>query len=212
MRLRKIKNAGERIAKYPDLVFAAPEGNLGKWNTVFGNSHPIELEIGMGKGQFLIAQAKKRPDINFIGIELYDSVLVKAMEKAVDANLPNLKLILGDGGNLQNIFAPLEICRIYLNFSDPWPKSRHAKRRLTYSTFLETYHKLISSTGEIEFKTDNARLFEYSVMNFNRHNLHLLDFSVDLHQREEEIITTEYEDKFVALNKPIYYAKVSFKE
>jgi tRNA (guanine-N7-)-methyltransferase len=110
------------------------------------------------------------------------------------------------------MFAPLEISRIYLNFCDPWPKFRHAKRRLTYTTFLETYHKLISSKGEIEFKTDNAKLFEYSIMNFSRHNLNLLDFSVDLHQREEEIITTEYEDKFVALNKPIYYAKVSFKE
>jgi tRNA (guanine-N7-)-methyltransferase len=136
----------------------------------------------------------------------------KAMEKALEAKLPNLKLILGDGGNLENIFAPLELSKIYLNFSDPWPKSRHAKRRLTYNTFLETYHKLISSKGEIEFKTDNVKLFEYSVMNFNRHNLNLLDFSVDLHQREEEIITTEYEDKFVALNKPIFYAKVSFKE
>lgn len=212
MRLRKIKNASERLAEHPELVIPNPEQHLGKWKELFGNDNQVHLEVGMGKGQFLLKLASLNPNINYIGIELFDSVIVQAMKKALEVNLPNILLINVDGSKLSEIFSEHEIDKIYLNFSDPWPKNRHAKRRLTSPAFLEIYHKILVKGGEIEFKTDNSHLFEYSIIGFNNNGFSFLDFSVNLHSREDGIITTEYEDKFRARNLPIYYVKVKVKE
>lgn len=211
MRLRKIKNAGLQLAKHPELVIPNPEIHRGKWKKLFNNNNPIHLELGMGKGQFIIKMATLNPDINFIGIERFDSVILQAMKKALGVKLPNLRLIHFDGARLLDIFEEHEIEKIYLNFSDPWPKSRHAKRRLTYPAFLEIYRKVLVEGGEIEFKTDNVHLFEYSIISFNNNDFIFEDFSVDLHARDEEIVTTEYEDRFLARNQPIYFVKVKLK-
>lgn len=212
MRLRKIKNASVRLAEHPELVIPNPETHRGKWKEHFRNNNPIHIEVGMGKGQFIIKQATQNPHINYIGIELFDSVIVQAMKKALEANLPNLLLINTDGFKLTEIFEEGEVEKLYLNFSDPWPKNRHAKRRLTNPAFLEVYRQILVKGGEIEFKTDNSRLYEYSLISFNNNDFIFLDLSVNLHAREGEIITTEYEDKFLARNLPIYYVKVKIKE
>lgn len=211
MRLRKIRNASELLAAEPQLVINNPKERLGKWKDLFGNDHPLHLELGMGKGQFIIKMATLNPDINYIGIELFDSVIVQAMKKAKVAKLPNLLLVNADGNHLLSFFQAGEIEKIYLNFSDPWPKVRHAKRRLTNSGFLEIYRSILVPKGEVEFKTDNAHLFEYSIVCFNNQQYQFLDFSVNLHSRTEEIITTEYEDRFIEMNKPIYYIKAKVK-
>lgn len=211
MRLRKVKNAAEKIAQYPNLVILDPLNHRGNWKSMFSNDNPIHIEIGMGKGQFILQKAKQNPHINYIGIEKFDSVLIRAVEKIHPYQLSNIKLIHLDAIELTNVFSANEIGHIYLNFSDPWPKSRQEKRRLTSNTFLPVFRSILSSDGIIEFKTDNQKLFEYSVINFNANGLEMLDFSVNLHSREEEIITTEYEDRFTALSQPIYYIKVKFR-
>ena len=180
----------------------------GKWQELFSNNNPIYLEIGMGKGKFLLEQALKNPQFNYIGLEKFESVIVQAVEKIAPLNLTNIKLINGDAEKLNEYFAEKEIKKIYLNFSDPWPKGRHAKRRLTYHTFLERYEKILD--GDIEMKTDNQALFEYSLQSFNNYHWQFLDLSLDLHHRlnDEVIITTEYEDKFIQNGKQIYFIKV----
>ncbi len=208
MRRRNVKNAKARIANHLDLVIANPENLKGKWQELFSNNNPIYLEIGMGKGKFLLEQALKNPQFNYIGLEKFESVIVQAVEKIAPLNLTNIKLINGDAEKLNEYFAEKEIKKIYLNFSDPWPKGRHAKRRLTYHTFLERYEKILD--GDIEMKTDNQALFEYSLQSFNNYHWQFLDLSLDLHHRlnDEVIITTEYEDKFIQNGKQIYFIKV----
>src|SRR5699024_1062522 len=153
---------------------------------IFGNDAPIHIEVGTGKGQFVVGMAKANPHINYIGIELQESVIVSALDKLIEADLPNLKLLHTNGEDLRDFFANEEIGQVYLNFSDPWPKNRHAKRRLTYHTFLEIYEDILIPNGEIHFKTDNRGLFEYSLMSFSEYGMLLTYVSLDLHESEYE--------------------------
>lgn len=209
MRLRRIKNIEEKIKKYEGLIVFDCENNKGIWKKSFGNDNPIYLEIGMGKGKFILEHAKRNPDINYIGCELSDSVIYKAAEKAVDVK--NLLMINKDACLLNEIFEEKEISKIFLNFSDPWPKSRHAKRRLTSESFLKIYKDLLGVDGIVEMKTDNRKLFEYSLTKFNEAGWIFEEISLDLHSDMEDIITTEYEDKFVGLGQVIYFVKVRIK-
>ena len=208
MRLRKVKNALEKIQEYPNIVIQDAVSNKGKWNTIFKNDNPIYLEIGMGKGKFIIENAKRNPDINYIGLEVAESVLVRALEKLIDEPLPNLVLLHEDAFELNNIFEDGEIDKIYLTFSDPWPKSRHAKRRLTCNNILNSYRKALKENGSLEFKTDNRKLFEYSILEFIKNGLEFKELSLNLHEDKEDVITTEYEDKFIAKGNVIYFVEV----
>ena len=208
MRLRKVKNALEKIEQYPNIVIPNALENKGKWNEVFKNNNPIYLEIGMGKGKFIIEHAKRNPDINYIGLEVEESVLVRALEKLIDEPLDNLFLLHIDAFKLNEIFEDGEISKIFLNFSDPWPKSRHAKRRLTCNNILNSYRKALKIDGSIEMKTDNRKLFEYSILEFIHNGLEFNDLSLNLHEDKEDIITTEYEDKFISKGNVIYFVEV----
>lgn len=206
MRRRNAKNAHERVQKAEGLVILNPTDYFGKWHELFGNDNPIHLEIGMGKGNFIIEHARREPNVNFIGIEKFEGVLIQAVTKLGNDIPNNLHFISVDAEHILTIFDKKEIDKLYLNFSDPWPKKKHAKRRLTHKNFLCKYEEILD--GEIEFKTDNRPLFEFSTISFNENNYSFLDISFDLHTREEDIITTEYEDKFSSLGQPIYFIKV----
>ena len=208
MRLRKVKNALEKIQEYPSIVIPDAESHKGKWKEVFKNENPIYLEIGMGKGKFILEHARRNPDINYIGLEVAESVLVRALEKLIDEPLPNLILLHIDAFKLNDIFEDGEIDKLFLNFSDPWPKSRHAKRRLTCNNILNIYRKALKEDGSLEFKTDNRKLFEYSILEFIKNGLEFNDLSLNLHEDKEDIITPEYEDKFVAKGNVIYFVEV----
>lgn len=212
MRRRNIKNADEKIQVFDEVLITNPEDYYGKIASIFPKQQKIYLEIGMGKGNFIIEQARTHPDINFIGLEKYASVILQALVKANELKLPNLRLINGDATNLEKYFKKDEIDMIYLNFSDPWPKARHAKRRLTSPTFLKIYENITKSPTTIEFKTDNRGLFEYSVLTFNELKYKFLDLSFNLHEHAKEnnltVITTEYEDRFSQMGNPIYFIKV----
>ena len=201
MRLRNVKNKEEILGASPYLV-KNPEENIGKWNEVFGNDKPIYIEIGMGKGKFIIDNALRYPDINFIGIEKFDSVLARSLPK-IPEGLDNLLIIRMDALNIENVFSK-EIDRIYLNFSDPWPKARHHLRRLSSRVFLEKYEKIFKGDPEIHQKTDNQGLYIYSLMSYSENGYVLSDITFDLHKDKEDIITTEYEDKFSSKGMPIY--------
>lgn len=206
MRLRNIKGAEEFIAN-SIYVVQNPEEYKGKWNTFFENSHPIHIEIGMGKGKFIHTLAELNPDINFIGIEMYSSVLYRAIEKRQECDLPNLYFIRMDAKHLRDVFDENEIDRIYLNFSDPWPKERHAKRRLTSPLFLELYNHVLSQEGCICFKTDNRALFDYSLETIDAiEPWKLKDVTYDLHHSPfaENNVMTEYEEKFSSKGMPIH--------
>lgn len=212
MRLRRLKNSKEIVASYPDICLISPEVNCGKWREFFKNDNPIYVEVGMGKGKFIYTLAKQNPNINFIGIEKESTVIIVAIKKIAEEKLSNLVLINYDAVNILNIFSENEIDKLYLNFSDPWPKSRHSKRRLTYPGFLKNYNVILNETGDIEFKTDNRKLFEYTVMSFNEVGMSLIDLNLDLHADNQEVVTTEYEDKFVAKGQTIYFLKAKFNE
>ena len=202
MRLRNVKGSKEIIesSKY---IILNPEENKGKWKNVFGNDKPIHIEIGMGKGDFIIGMAKNNPNINFIGIEMYDSVIVKAVQKLENEELDNLKLIRMDARLIEDVFDK-EIDLIYLNFSDPWPKERHAKRRLTSPIFLEKYDKIFKNNAEIIMKTDNNPLFEYSKESLENFGYQIKSITRDLYQEDvSQNIKTEYEKKFVKLGVKI---------
>lgn len=201
MRLRNVKNKEEILGASPYLV-KNPEENIGKWKEVFGNDKPIYIEIGMGKGKFIIENALRYPDINFIGIEKFDSVLARSLPK-IPEGLDNLLIIRMDALNIENVFSK-EIDRIYLNFSDPWPKVRHHLRRLSSRVFLEKYEKIFSGDCIIHQKTDNQGLYIYSLMSYSENGYVLSDITFDLHKDKEDIITTEYEDKFSSKGMPIY--------
>lgn len=205
MRLRNIKGSKEFIDASP-YVIHNPEDYKGKWNTLFENSNPIHVEIGMGKGQFIHALAEQNPDINYIGIEMYSSVLYRALERRAETEVSNLYFLRFDARNLLDIFDRHELDFIYLNFSDPWPKERHAKRRLTSPNFLSMYNRILKPEGCIQFKTDNRPLFDFSVESVRDSKLWKIDeLTYDLHQSEflEGNIMTEYESRFVAEGKPI---------
>ena len=176
--------------------FLNPEENKGKWKEVFGNDKPIHIEIGMGKGDFIIGMAKNNPNINFIGIEMYDSVIVKAVQKLENEELDNLKLIRMDARLIEDVFDK-EIDLIYLNFSDPWPKSRAAKKRLTHERFLNRYENIFKGKKTIFMKTDNTALFEFSIESLSEFGYKLKNISLDLHNSDfENNVMTEYERKF----------------
>ena len=214
MRRRNVKNVEVRIEAAKKNVIQSGKDYKGKWNELFGNDNPIYLEIGMGKGDFIIEHARSNPNINYIGLEKFASVLIQASDKLNDEHLPNLYLLLVDAEELDEIFDENEISQIYLNFSDPWPKARHAKRRLTSSKFLKNYQTILKDEGTIEFKTDNRELFEYSIVSMNNYGMNFLDLTFDLHHRDPEmyIIKTEYEKKFMAKGNPIYFIKTTFKK
>ena len=206
MRLRKVKGAKEAIDA-SSLVIHDAITKKGHWQEIFGNTNPIHIEIGMGKGRFLTALAKQNPNINYIGIERYDSVLVRALEKREqEEEITNLFYLCEDAKNITEIFAPEEVARIYLNFSDPWPKDRHAKRRLTSTEFFARYHQILSKDGEVMFKTDNRILFDFSLEQVSAAGWQLKDVTFDLHHSEyaEGNIMTEYEEKFSSLGNPIF--------
>ena len=205
MRLRNKPWALDYISEHPDVIIPNPEDYKGKWHEVFGNDNPVHIEVGTGKGQFVLGMAKQNPHINYIGIELFDSVIVCALERIVEAEKPaNLRLLKVNGAKLQDYFAKGDVARVYLNFSDPWPKKRHAKRRLTHEGFLKLYESVLIDNGEIHFKTDNRGLFEYSLVSMNHYGMRLNYVSLDLHaEMPEDNIMTEYEEKFSAKGQPI---------
>ena len=206
MRLRKVKNAYEKL-KADTKYFVDKENNYkGRWKSVFNNDNPIHIEIGCGKGQFMMELAKKNPNINYVAIEKYDSVLLRVSEKANEYDIPNLRITIIDANEISNYFDKGEVERIYLNFSDPWPKNHHAKRRLTSKIFLDQYRLILSRNGEIHQKTDNRGLFEFSLESFNENGYGLKHISLDLHKDYEKYpfnITTEFEDKWSKFG-PIY--------
>ncbi|MBP5324969.1 MAG: tRNA (guanosine(46)-N7)-methyltransferase TrmB [Pseudobutyrivibrio sp.] len=208
MRLRNIPGADEVVANSPYCI-SQPAKFKGSFKSeLFNNDNPLHIEIGMGKGQFITTLAKQNPDINYIGIERYTSVLLRAIQKVEEEEIPNLRFICFDAAEILDIFACREVDRIYLNFSDPWPKDRHSKRRLTSSTFLNRYNSILAPEGHIEFKTDNRDLFDFSVEEINNHPLWKLDaVTYDLHNdssMNEGNIMTEYEEKFSSLGNPIF--------
>ena len=205
MRLRNIAGSREVIAGSPYVV-QDPQGFRGRWNEIFGNEHPVRIEIGMGKGKFLHTLAGENPDINYIGIEKYSSVLLRAIQKMEEEELPNLLFIRMDAEEIEDVFAPGEVDRIYLNFSDPWPKDRHAKRRLPSKQFLLRYEHILKKDGRIEFKTDNRELFDFAVEQLEDAGWKAEVITYDLHADEALMqgnVMTEYEEKFSAAGNPI---------
>ncbi|MDQ8397431.1 tRNA (guanosine(46)-N7)-methyltransferase TrmB [Enterococcus faecium] len=213
MRVRNRPGAAEMLAAHPNFVISDPTLWKGKWNELFGNDHPIHIEIGMGKGQFITGMAKAHPEINYIGVEMQVSVVSIALDKLIEQPLPNLKLLHVDGSALTEYFADSEVDKIYLNFSDPWPKKRHEKRRLTYKTFLAVDEQILRPNGEIHFKTDNQGLFEYSLASFSQYGMILKQVWLDLHQSQfEGNIMTEYEEKFSSKGQRIYRVEARFQD
>ena len=205
MRLRNIPGADEAIADSPHCI-QEPMAEKGRWNLIFGNDHPVHIEIGMGKGQFIMQLAKDHPDINYIGIERYSSVLLRALQKMEIEPLPNIRFLCMDASIITEVFDKEEVAKIYLIFSDPWPKDRHAKRRLTSEGFLNLYHTILNPDGYIQFKTDNRDLFDFSVETAENSPIwNIKELTYDLHHSEflQGNIMTEYESKFVTEGKPI---------
>lgn len=208
MRLRNIPRAAEAIAKSPYVVQEA-KGFKGKWKEYFGNENPIHIEIGMGKGRFIMDMARLHPEINYIGIERYDSVLFRGVQKREELGkdaIKNLVFLCIDAKELEEVFDKNEVTRIYLNFSDPWPKDRHAKRRLTSHQFLLVYEKFLAEDGLLEFKTDNKALFDFSLEEVPEAGWTLLESTYDLHHQAsmcEGNVMTEYEEKFSSMGHPI---------
>ena len=208
MRLRNIPGADEVVANSPYCI-ANPTKLKGSFKKeIFGNDNPLYIEIGMGKGQFITTLAKENPDINYIGIERYTSVLLRAVQKVEEEDIPNLRFICFDAAEILDVFSCYEVDRIYLNFSDPWPKDRHSKRRLTSSTFLNRYNTILAKDGHIEFKTDNRGLFDFSVEEIENHPIwHIDAITYDLHNdatMNEGNVMTEYEEKFSSQGNPIF--------
>lgn len=211
MRLKNIPGAKEVIAE-SELVIHDPEKAKGGWKQIFGNDRPIHIEIGMGKGKFIYETAGAFPGINYIGIEKYSSVLLRAIQKMEQAPLPNLRFIRMDAEAVTEVFAAGEVDRIYLNFSDPWPKDRHAKRRLPSREFLARYGQILKPEGRIEFKTDNRGLFDFALEELSYGDWKLKAVSYDLHHDEEMArgnIMTEYEERFSSMGNPIYKYVIS---
>ena len=210
MRLRNVPGADAYLTAHP-LVIKNETRYRGTWKETFQNpENPIHIEIGMGKGQFLLTLAKENPSINYIGIERYSSVLLRALERFDNdeeyKDVNNIRFICMDATNLPEVFAVGEIDKIYLNFSDPWPKARHAKRRLTSKQFFERYDKILAFDGVVEFKTDNRELFEFSLEEVKEKDWELLVYTFDLHHQEDMMegnVMTEYEEKFSSMGNPI---------
>lgn len=206
MRLRNIPGSREAIAENPWCI-QNPEQTKGHWHKVFENNHPIHIEIGMGKGKFLMTLARENPQINYIGIEKYSSVLLRGLQKMEEEPMENIRFIRMDAETICNVFQEGEVDKIYLNFSDPWPKDRHAKRRLTSRQFFSRYHLILKKEGFVEFKTDNQDLFDFSLEEVVQAGWKLEAFTRDLHHDEsmnKGNIMTEYEERFSSMGNPIY--------
>ena len=215
MRLRNVPGARDMIAE-SEFTIKDETTYKGRWNEeVFKNENPIHIEVGMGKGQFIMTLAENNPDINYIGIEKYSSVLVRAIEKQEEKQLPNLFFIRMEAENIADVFEKNEVSQIYLNFSDPWPKDRHAKRRLTSVQFLERYEKILKTKGHLIFKTDNRDLFDFSLeQEKEAPHWTLLNYTFDLHNSQyvEGNVMTEYESRFVAKGNPICRMELQLSE
>ncbi len=210
MRLRKIPGAEEYIYSQENFIVKDPTGAKGKWKEIFGNDNPIHVEFGTGKGNFIITLARRNPNVNYIGVEYKSAVLFKAMKKVEGENLPNLRFMLLDVYTSNEVFGENELDRLYLNFSDPWHKTRHARRRLTHRRFLEVYKNFIKEGGWVHFKTDNRRLFQFSLNEFAELGLKMQNISLDLHNDDmEDNVMTEYEAKFVKKGEPIFRVEVN---
>ncbi|MTV82618.1 tRNA (guanosine(46)-N7)-methyltransferase TrmB [Secundilactobacillus folii] len=212
MRVRKKPWAAQYIKDHADQIVTDPETQLGHWQDRFPSEQPLQVEIGIGKGQFIVEMARQHPDINFLGIEIQESVIATALRKLVESGLANVQLVETDGANVDTLFAPAEVDQLFLNFSDPWPKKRHAKRRLTSPNFLSHYQNVLKKNGRIQFKTDNRGLFEYSLMSFNHFGLEFDRVWLDLHNSDGNVgnVQTEYEEKFSSKG-PIYELIAHFK-
>lgn len=213
MRIRRKKNTDEKLKNFLNFVIVDEIGEdfQGNWRKIFKNDGELHVELGTGKGDFISKIAEKNPEKNFIGLEVEREVILKAARKIQEKNLENVRLVLFDINKISEIFAENEIDRIYINFCDPWPKNRHAKRRLTHEKFLRMYEKILKSGGEIYFKTDNRGLFDFSLEQFENLNLKVREVSFDLHANEpEENIRTEYENKFSALGEKINRCVIQF--
>ncbi len=215
MRLRGRKGIREDIERQKDLVVLNPREYKGSWAEVFGNDRPIHVELGMGKGRFISEMSVRYPEVNFIGIDMYDELIRKSSEKAralrgEGEELGNLRLALFNIEYIEDIFADHEVERIYLNFSDPWPKKKHARRRLTHSGFLDKYVRLLNERGEIHQKTDSQLLFEFSLNSFADKGLRMRNITLNLHAEGQhpDHVMTEYEMKFVEKGMNIYRCEV----
>lgn len=204
MRLRHIRGAEETIAASPYVV-QEPKMQKGRWEEVFGNKNPIYIEVGMGKGRFIMELARLHPENNYIGIERYSSVLLRALQKMEEMEFPNIRFMCVDAKELGEMFEKGEVSQIYLNFSDPWPKDRHAKRRLTSPEFMKVYQQILAEDGRVEFKTDNKGLFEYSLEAIPEAGWKITEKTFDLHNSPmaEGNVMTEYEMKFSSEGQPI---------
>ncbi|KRM13253.1 tRNA (guanosine(46)-N7)-methyltransferase TrmB [Paucilactobacillus suebicus] len=214
MRVRNKPWAQPLIDAHPEIITDHAEKIIGNWNEKFEKVQPLHVEVGMGKGQFIIGMAKAHPECNFIGVEVQKSVAATALKLALENEpLTNLQLIAGAGESIETYFEPSEVDQLYLNFSDPWPKKRHTKRRLTYKTFLSSYQTVLKDKGSVEFKTDNQGLFEYSLTSMNNFGMVFDGVWLDLHNSDENEgnVQTEYEQKFSAKGQPIYKLAAHFK-
>ncbi|MNI40265.1 tRNA (guanine-N(7)-)-methyltransferase [compost metagenome] len=217
MRLRGRKGIRENLEQQQDLVVLDPREYKGRWSEVFGNNHPIHIELGMGKGKFISGMSVKYPESNFVGMDMYDELIRRASEKVRNiwqeqnqSEPASVRLALGNIESIEEFFAPGEIQRIYLNFSDPWPKKKHGRRRLTHPRFLDKYRTLLNEEGEIHFKTDSRELYEFSLNAFSACGMQMRNISLNLHGDDinEEHVMTEYETKFVGQGMPIYRCEV----
>lgn len=212
MRVRRVPGAYEALTELKTYFIEKPEEHKGKWREVFGNDHPIHAEFGGGKGKFIIEMAMKYPEINFIMVDAVTEVVLKAAQRAENHQLHNLKIVMLDLRFAENYFAEHELDRIYLNFSDPWPKKRHYKRRLTHREFLEIYKRILKTDGWIHFKTDNRGLFEFSLNEFAETDMIMRNITLDLHALGwEDNVMTEYESKFSSMGHPIYRIEVTYR-
>ncbi len=205
MRLRNIAGARE-IIENSVFVMQDPSACRGRWREIFGNENPLAAEIGMGKGKFLMEMARRHPQVNYIGIERYSSVLLRAVQKMEEEPLANVRFLCMEAEEIETVFRTGELDRIYLNFSDPWPKDRHAKRRLPSAAFLSRYDRVLKAGGRIEFKTDNRALFDFALQQLETAGWKLEACTYDLHRDEkmrEGNVMTEYEEKFVKKGNPI---------
>ncbi|QWQ39434.1 tRNA (guanosine(46)-N7)-methyltransferase TrmB [Gemella sp. zg-570] len=209
MRVRNKSNALPRLENNP-FVFIEPKNNKNKWKDIFKNNSPIHLEVGTGKGKFIFNLAKKFPEINFIALETQPTVLSFLLDKIEEEEISNLRLLLADANNLTEYFGKEEIDKLYLNFSDPWSKKRHEKRRLTFKTFLTQYSEILNKEKRIAQKTDNMNLFEYSLFSYSNFGFTIDKISLDLtnSKYESDNVHTEYEDKFITKGNKIYYVEV----
>ncbi|OJV62540.1 MAG: tRNA (guanosine(46)-N7)-methyltransferase TrmB [Clostridiales bacterium 38-18] len=212
MRVRRVPGAYEALTELKTYFIEKPEEHKGKWREVFGNDHPIHAEFGGGKGKFIIEMAMKYPEVNFIMVDAVTEVVLKAAQRAENHQLHNLKIVMLDLRFAENYFAEHELDRIYLNFSDPWPKKRHYKRRLTHREFLEIYKRILKTDGWIHFKTDNKGLFEFSLNEFAETDMIMRNITLDLHALGwEDNVMTEYESKFSSMGHPIYRIEVTYR-